>query len=84
MCGGIGLQLGGDAAVVLIAFLAAVAIDLCPTDTRGGPWDWLVENGGVYGWENPAWAQSGGSGPFEPWHWEFTRGVMESGEYYSS
>jgi hypothetical protein len=61
-----------------------LAIDLCPTDTRGEAWDWIVENGSVYGWENPAWAQRAGSGPFEPWHWEYTRGVMESGEYYSS
>lgn len=61
-----------------------LAIDLCPTDTRGEAWDWISENGSVYGWENPAWAQRSGSGPYEPWHWEYTRGVMESGEYYSS
>ena len=61
-----------------------LAIDLCPTDTRGEAWDWIVENGSVYGWENPAWAQRAGSGPFEPWHWDYPRGVMESGEYYSS
>ncbi|WP_298460304.1 M15 family metallopeptidase [uncultured Cellulomonas sp.] len=61
-----------------------LAIDLCPADTRGDAWEWITGNGAVYGWENPAWAQKGGSGPFEPWHWEYTRGVIESGEYYSS
>ncbi len=61
-----------------------LAVDLCPTDTSGETWDWILANGSVYGWENPAWAQSGGSGPFEPWHWEYTRGVIESGEHYSS
>ena len=24
----------------------------------------------------------GGSGPHEKWHWEYTKGVMEDGEYY--
>lgn len=33
---------------------------------------WLRENAPRYGWDNPAWARSGGSGPYEPWHWEFT------------
>lgn len=60
----------------------ALAIDLCSTDTQGESWDWLVENGSVYGWENPPWAQRSGSGPFEPWHWEYTRGVLESGEHF--
>jgi D-alanyl-D-alanine carboxypeptidase len=61
-----------------------LAIDLCSTDTRGEVFDWIRENGAVYGWENPAWALRSGSGPFEPWHWEYTRGVQEDGEYYSS
>ncbi len=61
-----------------------LAIDLCRTDTSGEGWDWLLANGVVYGWENPAWAQSGGSGPFEPWHWEYSRGVLADGEHYSS
>jgi zinc D-Ala-D-Ala carboxypeptidase len=61
-----------------------LAIDLCPTETHGEGWPWIQENGGIYGWENPAWALSSGSGPFEPWHWEYTRGVQEDGEYYSS
>ena len=55
-----------------------------PNDTRGEVFSWIQENGAVYGWENPAWALRSGSGPFEPWHWEYTRGVQEDGEYYSS
>jgi hypothetical protein len=35
---------------------------------------WLRENAPRFGWDNPAWARSGGSGPYEPWHWEFTAG----------
>jgi D-alanyl-D-alanine carboxypeptidase len=61
-----------------------LAIDLCSTDTRGEIFAWIQENGGIYGWENPAWALRSGSGPFEPWHWEYTRGVQEDGEYFSS
>lgn len=61
-----------------------LAIDLCSNETRGAGWTWLKENGEIYGWENPAWALSGGSGPHEPWHWEYTRGVMADGEYYNS
>ncbi|MDQ1294753.1 MAG: zinc D-Ala-D-Ala carboxypeptidase [Actinomycetota bacterium] len=38
---------------------------------------WLRRNAGAYGWENPAWARSGGSGPHEPWHWEYTPGRSE-------
>jgi D-alanyl-D-alanine carboxypeptidase len=36
---------------------------------------WLRENAPDYGWENPDWARRGGSGPYEPWHWEFTGGT---------
>lgn len=61
-----------------------LAVDLCAGDTRGEVFSWINENGAVYGWENPAWAQRSGSGPFEPWHWEYSRGVQEDGEYYSS
>jgi len=32
--------------------------------------------------DNPAWARPGGSGPHEKWHWEYTKGVMEDGEYW--
>lgn len=59
-----------------------LAVDLCQDQTSGVKWRWITENGPTYGWENPAWAQPGGSGPFEKWHWEFTKGVQQDGEYY--
>ena len=61
-----------------------LAVDLCSSETNGPGWTWIKENGAVYGWENPDWALSGGSGPHEPWHWEYTRGVVADGEYYAS
>jgi LAS superfamily LD-carboxypeptidase LdcB len=33
-------------------------------------YQWRRAHAGDFGWENPAWAQQGGSKP-EPWHWEF-------------
>ncbi|WP_282945528.1 M15 family metallopeptidase [Cellulomonas endometrii] len=59
-----------------------LAVDLCSSQTTGAQWEWLNENAPVFGWENPAWAQPGGSGPYERWHWEYTKGVMADGEYY--
>lgn len=35
----------------------------------GQQYNWLVEHGGEYGWENPDWAK--GSKQHEPWHWEY-------------
>jgi LAS superfamily LD-carboxypeptidase LdcB len=35
---------------------------------------WLRENAPAYGWDNPDWALEGGSGPYEPWHWEYVAG----------
>lgn len=32
---------------------------------------WLRRNGPSYGWVNPPWAELGGSGPDEAWHWEY-------------
>lgn len=61
-----------------------LAVDFCSNETSGPGWTWLKENGAIYGWANPAWALSGGSGPHEPWHWEYTRGVLADGEYYTS
>jgi len=61
-----------------------LAIDMCGNETRGASFDWIKENGAIYGWANPGWALSGGSGPHEPWHWEYTRGVVADGENYSS
>lgn len=48
------------------------AVDLCGgvENGSGEAWDWLTAHAGEFGWSNPEWAQRGGSGPFEPWHWE--------------
>jgi hypothetical protein len=32
---------------------------------------WLKANAGRYGWVHPDWAEPGGRGPHEAWHWEF-------------
>lgn len=37
----------------------------------GQLYNWLVENAGEYGWENPDWAKSS---KYEPWHWEYVPG----------
>ncbi len=53
-----------------------LATDLCGgVNTAGAPYWWLRENAPAYGWDNPAWARSGGSGIYEPWHWEYFPGV---------
>jgi hypothetical protein len=59
-----------------------LAVDLCQDQTSGVKWRWITDNAPAYGWDNPEWAQPGGSGPFEKWHWEFTKGVQQDGEYY--
>lgn len=59
-----------------------LAVDLCSKETKGARWTWLNENAPLYGFDNPGWARSGGSGPYEPWHWEYIKGVIEDGEYY--
>ena len=57
-----------------------LAIDLCSTVTNNRTtMAWLAENGPTYGWANPAWAKSGGSGPHEPWHWEYFIGTDAKG-----
>lgn len=61
-----------------------LAVDLCAPETTGASWTWIRANGPIFGWENPDWALSGGSGPHEPWHWEYTRGVEADGEFYTS
>lgn len=49
-----------------------LAIDLCSSETSSREvWSWLHTYGPIYGWKNPPWAQRGGNGPYEPWHWEF-------------
>lgn len=58
-----------------------LAVDLCD-GVDGGPssptYQWMRENAPFYGWDNPAWAQAGGAGPYEPWHWEFFPGEKDT------
>ena len=57
-----------------------LAIDLCSSETNSSAvMTWLNDNGTTYGWENPPWAKRGGSGPYEPWHWEYVPGTVEKG-----
>jgi hypothetical protein len=58
-----------------------LAIDFCSKETQGARWTWLTQSAPIYGFDNPSWAQAGGSGPHEPWHWEYLTGVMQDGEY---
>ncbi|GAA4716521.1 D-alanyl-D-alanine carboxypeptidase [Promicromonospora umidemergens] len=58
-----------------------LAIDLCSKETGSSEvFSWLWANAPTYGWQNPSWAQLGGS-KYEPWHWEFVSGVSEKGEW---
>ncbi|GAA4627231.1 D-alanyl-D-alanine carboxypeptidase family protein [Cellulomonas oligotrophica] len=59
-----------------------LAVDICGLQPGTSRWTWMNDNGPVYGWENPTWAKSGGSGPYEPWHWEYIKGVKADGSYY--
>ncbi len=56
-----------------------LAVDLCDGEASTGAsqHSWLRENAPDFGWDNPDWARSGGSGPFEPWHWEYVAGQDE-------
>ncbi|MHA7134606.1 M15 family metallopeptidase [Oerskovia turbata] len=57
-----------------------LAIDLCSSETGNREvYSWITKNGGLYGWANPSWAKRGGGGAYEPWHFEFTEGVIEHG-----
>lgn len=58
-----------------------LAVDFCSRETSGARWAWLKENGPLYGFQNPPWAQIGGGGPHEPWHWEFVKGVQADGAW---
>lgn len=57
-----------------------LAVDLCD-GVDAGPgsptYQWMRENAPFYGWNNPTWAQAGGAGPYEPWHWEYFPGVKD-------
>jgi hypothetical protein len=57
-----------------------LAIDICADGYAGDRWDWLKANAPEFGWDNPGWAQAGGVGPYEPWHWEFTAAVAQKGQ----
>lgn len=60
-----------------------LAIDLCGSETNSsGAMAWLAENGPAYGWANPDWARRGGSGAYEPWHWEYVPGTTAMGTNY--
>ncbi len=59
-----------------------LAVDFCSRETSGARWTWLKETGPLYGFQNPSWAQYGGGGPHEPWHWEFVKGVEADGSWY--
>jgi hypothetical protein len=52
------------------------ALDLgCGINVWGsGPRTWMVAHAPGFGWHSPAWAQPGGNGPTEPWHWEWEHG----------
>jgi len=53
------------------------AVDLCDDVENFGSatHQWMVDNAPRYGWINPDWAQPGGSGPREAWHWEYNCGA---------
>lgn len=60
-----------------------LAIDLCTSENRSqSVMSWLSENGPTFGWDNPDWARRGGSGAYEPWHWEYVPGTSELGTNY--
>lgn len=54
-----------------------LAVDLCDgiEHNNTATYQWMRANAAAYGWDNPDWALAGGSGPFEPWHWEYFPGV---------
>lgn len=51
-----------------------LAVDLCGgVESDGSPANtWMRLNAPRYGFFHPAWAERGGGGPYEPWHWEFS------------
>lgn len=50
-----------------------LAVDLCDgAESDGTPANnWLRSNAGRFRWYHPSWADAGGNGPYEPWHWEY-------------
>jgi hypothetical protein len=57
-----------------------LAVDLCGGASVAGTatYTWLRANAPRYGWDNPDWARSSGTGPYEPWHWEFLSGEHQA------
>lgn len=52
-----------------------LAVDFCGgVASGGGAYGWLTAYADEFGWGHPVWAQRGGSGPYEPWHWEYFAG----------
>lgn len=51
-----------------------LAVDLCDGVENDGSAAniWLHNNAGRFRFFHPRWADSGGGGPYEPWHWEFS------------
>jgi len=35
---------------------------------------WMAANAGTFGWLHPSYMGPGGTGPLEPWHWEYGTG----------
>jgi hypothetical protein len=50
-----------------------LAVDLCGNVANDGTEEntWLRGNSSRFSWFHPSWAEHGGSGAYEPWHWEF-------------
>ncbi|MBL8931553.1 MAG: M15 family metallopeptidase [Kineosporiaceae bacterium] len=54
-----------------------LAVDLCGGAgvAKTSTFTWLRAHATDFGWVNPEWAGPGGSGAYEPWHWEYADGV---------
>lgn len=48
-----------------------IAVDLGGISYGNAMDTWMLQNAPKYGWHRPAWATPNGSGPHEPWHWEY-------------
>lgn len=70
-------EVGGIAALAGLSNHGwGLAVDFCRETYIGERGDWLWDNAAIFGWENPEWARAGGSGYYEPWHWEYVPGVQ--------
>ena len=51
----------------------ARAVDLCGGVESDGTTQntWMRLNAAQFNWFHPGWADAGGGGPYEPWHWEY-------------